>query len=416
VTSSGLETTKGLPLDVLGSGDAVEIASRGINLRDGSIPTPFAVLRRSALHGNLARMARYCDEHGISIAPHGKTTMSPELIAAQLEHGAWGITAATIAQVRAFREMGVPRVLLANMLVDPAGLRWAAEQLADPAFELIAYVDSHAAVAAMRRALEPLHPARPLPVLLEVGAEGGRTGTRSLASSVDIAELVRESSALELVGVSAFEGIIGGDREHGTMDAVDGFLQRVRETGEELARRGLIAGPELIVSAGGSAYFDRVAAILTPAWPTPLPVRVVIRSGCYVTHDVGAYDAVSPLGSHGDGGLAAALEVWGRVLSTPEPGLALADVGKRDASFDGALPLPLRVSRDGARTVSVDGMRVDRLNDQHAYIELEPGRELQVGDLVAFGISHPCTTFDRWRVLLVVDDDDRVVDLAHTWF
>lgn len=411
-----LAPTKGLPLDVAGTGSSDELVRRSLNLHDGRIPTPFATLRRSALRQNLARMARYCDEHGVSLAPHGKTTMSPQLIAAQLELGAWGITAATISQVRAFREMGVPRVLLANLLVDPAGLRWAAEQLSDEQFDLLAYVDSLASVARMRDELDRLSPSRPLQVVLEVGVAGGRTGVRRVEDAVAIAEAVAAAPSLQLVGVSAFEGVIAGGRDASTLARVDAFLGSVRSVVEALLARDLIVGDEVIVSAGGSAFFDRVVAILQPPWPTARRVRLVLRSGCYVTHDIGAYDAVSPLGSHGDGGLAAALEVWGRVLSIPEDGLALLDVGKRDISFDAGLPIPLRIARLDGSTVAAHDMTVFQLNDQHAFVAHGSSDQLHVGDLVALGISHPCTTFDRWRSILVIDDADNVVDLAHTWF
>ena len=77
------------------------------------------------------------------MAPHGKTSMSPELVGAQLAAGAWAISAATPAQVRVFWEFGVPRVLLANELVDRAGIAWIAQNLTvDPAREFLCYVDS----------------------------------------------------------------------------------------------------------------------------------------------------------------------------------------------------------------------------------------------------------------------------------
>jgi D-serine dehydratase len=53
-------------------------------------------------------------------------------------------------------------------------------------------------------------------------------------------------------------------------------------------------------------------------------------------------------------------------------------------------------------------MEVLSLNDQHARLRVAPGSELQPGDLVGFRISHPCTTFDNWRALPMVDDEYRV--------
>jgi D-serine deaminase-like pyridoxal phosphate-dependent protein len=59
--------------------------------------------------------------------------------------------------------------------------------------------------------------------------------------------------------------------------------------------------------------------------------------------------------------------------------------------------------------------RVVKLNDQHAYLRLG-GAGVQVGDWLEFGISHPCTVFDKWPMIPVLDDDGRVVDLIRTFF
>jgi D-serine deaminase-like pyridoxal phosphate-dependent protein len=146
-------------------------------------------------------------------------------------------------------------------------------------------------------------------------------------------------------------------------------------------------------------------------------VRVVLRSGCYVTHDTRFYEGLSPLGARATGAerLRPALEAWGAVLSRPEPGLALLLLGKRDAAHDIDLPMPFAVrGRDGLR--AAEGLEVVDLNDQHAFVRVPPADPLAVGDLVGCGMSHPCTAFDKWRLIPVVDDDYAVVDAVHTFF
>lgn len=91
----------GLPLD--------RIAERRWNLFESGFLLPVMVLKRSALEHNVATMARFCERHGVSLAPHGKTTMSPEIVRPSSVRGAWGITAATAAQARAFRGLGIER-------------------------------------------------------------------------------------------------------------------------------------------------------------------------------------------------------------------------------------------------------------------------------------------------------------------
>jgi D-serine deaminase-like pyridoxal phosphate-dependent protein len=396
------------------------LAERRWNVLAGDLLLPVLVLKESALEHNIALVARFCREHGVSLAPHGKTSMAPQLFERQLKAGAWGMTAATVAQVGVYRSFGVPRIVLANELVEPAALHWIAEELtADPGFDFYCLADSVAGVEAMTDALRGTALARPLQVLVEIGLTGGRTGCRTLEQAREVAAAIGSSTELELAGVEGFEGIIHEAELAATLAAVDEFVATLRAFAIELARSGAFAGrDEIVVSAGGSAFFDRVVACLTPAWDVDRPVRVVLRGGCYATHDSGLYERLSPLGSRdGDGErLRPALEAWGVVLSRPEPDLAIVGLGKRDVPFDIELPIPQRAASAGRLRDVAGTMTVTDLNDQHAYVQLAPDADLAVGDLVGCGISHPCLAFDRWALIPLVDDAYTVVGGIRTFF
>jgi D-serine deaminase-like pyridoxal phosphate-dependent protein len=383
------------------------VHEQGWNLLAGDIPTPVLVLRDSALRHNLDLMARWCTAHDVSLAPHGKTTMSPELFDLQLQAGAWGITAANVAQVRVYRAFGIQRVVLANELVEPVSLRWVAEELAaDTSFDFYCLVDSVEAVRAMDAALPSL--TRPIQVLVELGVKGGRTGARTVEDALAVAAEASDSTAVDLAGVEAFEGVIHGDDAEQQVDELLDDLRLV------LQRLDVDARDEVIVSAGGSAWFDRVDERLRGLDGA----RVVLRSGCYLTHDSGLYESQSPLGARAPAGgerLRPALEVWGAVLSRPEPELALVLAGKRDVPYDVGLPVPLSVS-DGNGLRKATGMTVTDLNDQHLFVRVPADDPLAVGDLLGCGISHPCTAFDKWRLIPVVDDESTVIDAVHTFF
>ena len=397
-----------------GQASAASLAAAGLPLTEAGLVFPLATLRESALASNLAEMAAYCARAGVALAPHGKTAMSPELAARQLAHGAWGITVASIGQLQTYRAFGFPRLLLANELTDATGIAWLARELAaDPGFEAYCYVDSLDGVAILDHVLRR-HPAgRPLPVLVEIGHAGGRTGCRTDEQALAVAEAAQASGTLTVAGVAGYEGIISGGSERQTLTEVAAFGRRLRGLADTLGDAlGEAAGPR-IVTAGGSAYFDVIAAELTA--PGRTPVQVILRSGAYLTYDHGFYGTVSPGGRGAPGGpaLRPALELWARVLSRPEPGLALLGAGRRDAGFDMGLPVPLRVL---GRAASTAGWAITELNDQHAYLRLDAEAELRPGDLVGLGISHPCTTLDKWRVLVVLNDDDLVIDLVHAFF
>jgi D-serine deaminase-like pyridoxal phosphate-dependent protein len=408
---------KGLPADAVGA-TVAELGAQRRPLFTGGFAPPVLVLHRDALEHNLALMARYCRDSGVALAPHGKTTLAPELFARQLAHGAYGITAATGTQLRLYRAFGVPRVIVANQLVDPAVLAWLRAELAgDPGFEVLCYVDSVAAVQLLAAQFNPARTGRELPVLLEVGHPGGRTGCRSVEQARTVAGALAAAAGLRLAGVAAFEGTVGPPDQPGVRERVSGFLAEVRRVAQDLWDAGLVPG-DLILSAGGSAYFDLVVEAFTGGWPAGVPVRVVLRSGCYAVHEMGVRGDLAPLyrAPYAGQTLRPALELWGQVLSRPEADRALLGFGRRDASFDTGLPTPTRIRYAGEPAAApLTGTTVTGLDDQHAYLRLPPGLRLDVGDWVGCGLAHPCTAFDKWR-LIAVAEDDHVVDVIQTFF
>jgi D-serine deaminase-like pyridoxal phosphate-dependent protein len=396
------------------------IGEQDWNALSGDLLFPLLLIKERALDHNIALMARYCEEHGVSLAPHGKTPMSTQIVQRQLDAGAWGITAATIGEARVFRAFGVPRILLANELIEPAGISWIVSELErDPDFDFLCLADSLEGVSILEQTLERLRPERKLRILVELGVTGGRAGVRTEDDAVAIARAVHQSPHLELAGVEGYEGAIKGATLEEQIAAVDQFLQRLRGLVQELCRLGLFDGlEEIVVSAGGSNFFDRVVEALAPPWDFSPPVRAVLRSGSYVTHDADAYERLSPLAGRGSAAerLIPALELWGLVLSKPEPDLAILGFGKRDAPYDLRLPVPV-LRRRGADTERIEGRsEVTVLNDQHAFLRTDPDLDLTVGDLVRCDVSHPCTSFDKWRLLPLVDDDYRVTGAIQTFF
>ena len=397
------------------------VGEQGWNALGGDFMSPIMVLKESALRHNLDEMAAYCRLNDVFLAPHVKTHMAPQLFQMQLDAGAWALTVANISQARVWRAFGADRVVLANELVEPGSIRWVAEELnRDRNFEFFCLVDSAAGVTVLDSALGGWNLARRLRVLVEVGFPGGRTGCRSPQSVREVAGAVARSRHLALAGVESFEGLIHAQSAAAALEAVDRFLRGMRDVVVELDSAGLFsATEEVILSAGGSAFLDRVVAVLSEPWSLSRPARVVLRSGCYLTHDAAHYAQASPFGSRlsGTEPLQEALEVWGTVLSMPEPGLALLGFGKRDVPYDLELPVPRVVKRRVSAVRPLEGnAAIFALNDQHAYLRLPLEGDLQVGDLVGCGISHPCTAFDKWRLIPVVDDEYRVLDAVLTYF
>ncbi|MFE3686630.1 amino acid deaminase [Streptomyces sp. NPDC059095] len=407
---------KGLPPDAEGL-TVAELAAERRDLFTGGFTTPVLTLSAEAVEHNLALLETYAERHGLAFAPHGKTSMAPQLFARQIERGAWGITLAVPHQVRVARAFGVERIFLANELVDAVALRWIAGELArDEAFRFICYVDSVRGVELMDQALRGS--ARRVDVVVELAAgDGARTGVRTEAECAEVADAVAATSTLRLVGVAGYEGEVpSADPER-----VRAYLDRLVSLAADFDEAGRFSGAgvsEIVLSAGGSAWFDAVADVFASVPELSLPVLKLLRSGAYVSHDDGHYRKLTPFNRvPSEGALQPAFRLWAQVVSRPSPEQAFVNAGKRDAAYDLDLP-EAQVVRD-ARTGEVRdaaGISVTGLSDQHGWLRTGPGVSLAVGDWVGMGLSHPCTAFDKWGLVPVVGADGLVADYLRTYF
>jgi D-serine dehydratase len=423
---------KGFPPDAAPLAPA-DIAARGWNLLAGDLPLPLAALDRDALVHNIQWMQAYARSQGVDLAPHGKTTMSPQLFQRQLDAGAWGITFANVFQLRVGVTAGVRRALIANQLVQDVELA-ALQSLraAHGDLRVVFLVDSLQQLQRIET-WSRVHGGAAFEALLEIGVFGGRTGIREHADALALARALRASPAVRLVGIECYEGLGATGESDRDTEYATALMQRLADVARACDDESLFESDEIIVSAGGSGIFDLVAARMR--LDLRRPVRGLLRSGCYVTHDHGHYQRLvkrvsdrcacteefdGPPRSLPGGSLKPALQLWTCVQSLPEPGLAILTAGRRDVGFDMGLPQPIGFALVGTRRLELADplWRISALNDQHAYLRFDAGdtTRLAVGDRVVLGISHPCTTFDKWHWMPVVDAALDVVDAVTIHF
>ncbi|GAA0304417.1 amino acid deaminase [Sphingomonas oligophenolica] len=415
---------KGVPLGIAPMPIAA-VSAQQWNILRGDLPLPAALIREESLQHNARWMRSFIEANGVQIAPHGKTTMAPALFDLQLAAGAWGITLATPHQVAAAIALGYRRIFIANQIIGRAALRYLFDSIAaDDELELYCLVDSIDLVEQIDRIGDDAGATKRLAVLVEKGFAGGRTGCRSVADATAVARRVAASRHQMLAGVEGFEGIVRGENLETTLQAVRVLLDEVVEVAEHCDREGLFGVGPAMLSAGGSAFFDLVVSAFKRA-KLAVPPTILLRSGCYITHDAGMYafamrflrDRAPELFEQG--GPRAALEVWGYVQARPEPNLAIVALGKRDLSYD-QLPVLQHWFRPDS-DMSVPGALSDRhkvghLDDQHCYVSVPADTPLIVGDMVGLGISHPCLTFDKWRVIHTVSERYDVTGSIRTYF
>lgn len=407
--------------------DSSLVAAEHWHPADGRMALPVLTLDEAAFAANRDLFLRYAREHNVAIAPHAKTPMAPDLARSLVEAGAWGTTVADIRQATVMLKAGLTRLIIANEVGGAGGAsRLAVLAGAWPKAELYVFADSVDAVNALAETWHANPALPPLHVMVELGA--GRAGARTTAQAEAIADAITAAGRLKIAGVATYEGA-AAQPEPGRTDAViSGLLAMTADMFLRLRAR-VGGGSPLIVSAGGSVFFDRVVAALSPVVFGDGNATLLLRSGAIFFHDHGTYDrslgALDARKGFAIGGISAsarhsfrpALRLWTEVLSRPEPGLVICGMGMRDVSFDQGFPTLLTVFRAG-KPLPMPAARAEvvKLNDQHAFLSIAPSDDIAVGDVVEFGISHPCTCLDRYRVIFGVDATGRVRHAFPTWF
>ncbi|PCI50986.1 MAG: serine deaminase [Alphaproteobacteria bacterium] len=414
--------TKGLPHEAEGA-PLSEIDFNSLNPLKGDCSYPVAIIKEQALNHNIYIMQRYMDRAGMRFAPHGKTTMSPQIFDRQLEAGAWGITVATMPQVRVCRRFGIFRIIIANQVISTKDIQYLVQETAqNPDFICFSLVDSIEAADRLQSIIEETNNIVKLKVLLEIGMSGGRCGCRTMEEALSIAHHIKTLSNVELHGLESYEGLLNSGKTEQDTLAVNEFMAKMKMVYNNCVEHNLFFNKkEIMLTAGGTAFFDLVAKAFGDT--DKHHIVPVIRSGCYVTHDSGFYkklvNEVHKRKAAGTGPeLQSALEVWAQVISRPEPDLAIIGLGIRDISNDIELPVVENWFRSEIMDIPkpLTDCILIKIMDQHAFLRIGQGCDLKVGDLVSFGVSHPCTTFDKWKVLLLVDENYQVTSVIKTFF
>jgi D-serine dehydratase len=398
-----------------------EIKNKNWNILKEDLPMPIMVLKRNQFNHNLKTFAEYLKKNNLSIAPHGKTTMSPQIFSQQLDSGAWGITAGAINQIQVMYKYGVKKILLANQLLGKSHLKTISNYINnDSNFSFYCFIDSIDQFKNIEHNLKGVELINPINLLPEIGAKNGRTGIRSKKDFLELVEKIakNKSNNFRFSGISSYEGIAAVAMQGSQV--VHDFCSFIEEIINEIPSNYFSNLKELLITAGGSTHFDIVGERFSKL-ELSIPIKILLRSGCYITHDHGPYlealkTAKEDKSRHWDRDLQPALEVWSYVQSIPEKNLAFLTMGKRDVPYDSGLPKPLKRFRPGEGYLELGSAEIFSTNDQHAFVKLADDHGWKVGDMICSGISHPCTAFDKWRFIPVVNKDYDVIDGILTFF
>ena len=334
-----------------------------------NLSTPALVVDHDVLVANVARMAARMEERGVALRPHAKTHKSLDVGALQREHGAAGLTVATVGEAEVFAAGGQDDLFIAYPVI---AQRDKAERLARLAGSLRLSVGVDSLDAAELLVAAGL--AGRVAVMIEVDTGQHRSGVLPEAAG-PLAEAVADLG-LEVEGVFTHGG-------HGywTPDAPAGAahdeVERLGQAVEALAERGLAA---VRVSAGSSPTV--LGSAMRPVTEE--------RPGTYVFND---RQQVRLGAAHPD---QVALVVAATVVSTAVPGQVVTDAGSKSLGSDRPAWL------EGFGTVpELDGAVVASMSECHGIVAIGDRTPPAVGTTVRVVPNHVCPVvnlFDAYDV------------------
>ncbi len=342
-----------------------------------ALNTPVLVIDRDALDRNLARMADFAAEKGVTLRPHAKTHKSLDIARLQLAAGAVGICCAKLGEAEALTESGeIASVLITSPVVSaPAIARLAAlhERIAD----LMVVVDHPDNVRALAAAFSA---DRPLGVMIDIDPGIHRTGVGSLDAALTLASDIAAHSSLSFKGLQYYCGI----HQHiaAYADRRTAIEERTAYLSSIVTALETAGTPAAIVSGGGTG---------THRIDGDLGVFTELQVGSYVFMD--RQYAECDLG--GDGGqlYETALVVDARVVSANMPGMVTIDAGYKAFATDGGSPVVVAGAPEGAA--------YRFMGDEHGAI-FPAGEGRRLADVVSLQVPHCDPTVNLYDAYHVV--------------
>ncbi|MDA9749185.1 hypothetical protein N9U75_03430, partial [Pelagibacteraceae bacterium] len=197
----------------------------------------------------------------------------------------------------------------------------------------------------------------------------------------------------------------------------------------QLINQSLYKEKKNIISGGGSEYFDLVVKYYNKSKITK-DTKLILRPGSFIAYGHGYYEKkinnlrkrnlLTSILKKNNTFFKPSLLLWAHVISINESGLAIINFGKRDASFDLGNPIPINVYRNKKIFKKIkyksNNLSIYKLNDQHAFLKYNNKLKLNIGDLISFGVSHPCITLDKWRYIYLINSNHDIIDIYKTFF
>jgi D-serine deaminase-like pyridoxal phosphate-dependent protein len=356
------------------------------------VDTPALVVDYDIAVSNMKEMAALCQEAGVELLPHAKTHRTLEFGRLQLEHGAAGLSVATIDEAEAFANDGAPRVLLTYPLVGEMKLR-RVSALAERT-NLTLATDSFYGASAIGQHFAELGRCADLFMIVDSGS--GRDGV----VPDDAAALAREISTIEgvrLSGIFTHEGQVYGS--NGPQDLI---------ANSRLAATRMVEAAQSIRADGSTLETVSLGASASVRAVIGAPGVTQVRPGIYAFNDVGQI-------AMGTATLdTCAVRVLATLVDRPSVDRACIDAGSKALSSDQLPELSAKRFPGYGQVVGCPGWELHRLSEHHGWLrwtgEGEP-TPLAIGQRVQVLPNHVCLAFYSLRESVVI----RQGEIVGTW-
>ncbi|MBN1579245.1 MAG: DSD1 family PLP-dependent enzyme [Anaerolineae bacterium] len=349
------------------------------------LQTPVLIVDLDALERNVARMARTCQRHGVSLRPHAKTHKSIHIARMQVDAGAVGVCTATLGEAEVMARGGIANVLITTPVVGPAKIARFLN-LNRRVEGLMVVVDNPGNVEALAKAAQSAEQTLRLLVALDVGNR--RIGAPDPEQCLSLARQIDCAEKLEFLGIHAYAGILQHIPDYDERVAVAETVNAKIVTLKDLLIEADLE-PAIVTGAGtGTHEMDALSGVFTE-----------LQTGSYVFTDV-EYNAVA-LCRESARPFESSLFVQTMVVSASHEGFVTTDAGTKRFSTGSAPPQVV----SGAPANSVYSFR----GDEHGKLDFDdPGFRLPLGSRIELVPGHCDPTVNLHNAYHVVRGDTLV--------
>ncbi len=420
---------KGIPF--LKSKSVKKIKLEKLNIIKENIQFPILSIDKLQLIKNIRIMKNFAVKNNLSLAPHCKTFMSPQLINNHLKK-TWGLTISNNQQLSTIINLNVKNIIYGNLIVNEANLIQYLDIVKKyrKLTNIYYCIDSLFGLNLLIKVVTKKKYKFKIRILIELGTKNGRCGIRNFKSFKKIVISLNNIPKNILVsGLFFYEGAIKNSSLSKVSKKIMDLLQFTFRCHEELVYQNLYKEKIKLISGGGSEYFDLVTKYFNK-FNTKNDTKLILRPGSFIAYGHGYYEKkinnlkkrniIKSVSDKNKFFFKPSLLLWSHVLSINDNGIAIVNFGKRDVSFDLGNPIPINVYRNNKiyrnNETKPNNLNVFKLNDQHAFLKYNNKIRLNIGDLISFGISHPCITLDKWKYVFLINSKFDVIDVYQTFF